>query len=166
MAMNSTDKDGTLYRTWTSMKSRCSDSHPRHEFYADKGISVCDRWLDGATVVVGFYNAPNGGKFPIRRRQGFLNFIEDMGERPDGTSLDRIDNDEGYSPENCRWATDRQQVENRSVTNFISYNGKKQTLTRWAEDLGIARSTLSQRLYVYCWSIEKTLSTLTRKGGY
>lgn len=79
------------YRSWTSMLSRCRNRN-RHNAnrYAARNITVCDRWLS------------------------FENFLEDMGERPDGLTLDRIDNDKGYSPENCRWADALTQTRNRN----------------------------------------------------
>lgn len=80
------------YQSWTHMKSRCKpSSHARH-IYFERGIKVCERW------------------------RSFDNFLADMGERPTGKSLDRIDNDRGYEPGNCRWATPKEQTDNRRVT--------------------------------------------------
>ena len=82
------------YRTWHSMKQRCNNPKDQaYTYYGGRGIKVCDRWNDS-----------------------FINFLEDMGERPPKTSIDRIDNDKGYYPENCRWATKKQQYGNRSKT--------------------------------------------------
>ena len=80
------------YRTWNLMKRRCFNKNTKeYKNYGGKGVVVCDRWANS-----------------------FSNFLEDMGKRPDGCSLDRINCSGDYSPENCRWATDRQQQRNRS----------------------------------------------------
>lgn len=87
------------HKSWMKMKERCYlDSYKEKDYYQDRGIKVCDRWLES-----------------------FENFLEDMGERPEGTSLDRIDPDKGYSPENCRWADLTIQAYNRRMnTNNTS----------------------------------------------
>ena len=85
---------GPLYNTYSLMKSRCYNrKNPKYKNYGGRGIRVCERWLG--------------------RSIGYANFVADMGERPKGTSLDRIDNDGNYEPNNCRWTTNTVQSQNR-----------------------------------------------------
>lgn len=93
-------KNHPLYTTYKCMRRRCYSEAPSNTdraYYLDRGIEICDRWMD------------------VQR--GFWNFVHDMGERPVGHTLDRIDSDKGYSPENCRWATATQQSRNRRNVN-------------------------------------------------
>lgn len=90
-----------LYDTWRKMKDRCyNESYHAYNDYGGRGIGVCDRW-----------------------RYNFDSFIEDMGERPEGMTLDRIDNNKGYQPDNCRWATMREQCNNRRDNVLITAQG-------------------------------------------
>src|SRR5258706_7634622 len=88
------------YRSWYSMKQRCNYRHETHyEYYGGRGITVCERWAI------------------------FENFLEDMGKRPAGTSLDRINNEGNYEPNNCRWATQAQQLRNTRRNFLIEFRG-------------------------------------------
>lgn len=108
------------YRIWASMKQRCND--PDEPRYGGRGITVCDRW------------------------QKFENFYADMGEAPEGMSIDREDNDLGYNPDNCRWATPVEQQNNMRSNRLFTHEGKTQTLAEWAREIGLAYHVLKYRL--------------------
>lgn len=112
------------YASYRGMRTRVENpNHCEHGSY--KTRRICDRWL-----------GPNG----------FENFYNDLGPRPKGTTLDRIDNTMGYSPENCAWRSPKQQGNNRSTNIVIEYNGEKLTISQWSEKLGIKYTTLHRRL--------------------
>jgi hypothetical protein len=123
------------YLSWQSMRARCLNpkaiSYPR---YGGRGITVDPRWA------------------------GFEQFYADMGVRPDGTSLDRLDSNGPYSPSNCRWATAREQARNRRTNRLLTYRGVTLAACEWAERAGINRNTLYARLRKG-WSVERALST-------
>lgn len=125
-----------VYAVWHSMNQRCTNSrHRQYKDYGGRGIKVCDRW-----------------------RWSFADFYADMGPRPSGSSLDRIDNNGHYEPGNCRWATPRQQSANMRTNVRITHNGETLILQEWARRVGIHFDTLWRRLNVYGWSIEDTLT--------
>jgi len=112
-----------IYRTWRSMKDRClNKNHFAYKDYGGRGIKVCIKWLK------------------------FENFYKDMGERPHNKSLDRIDNNKGYSKDNCKWSTQKEQSNNKSNNHLITFKGKTQNITQWSEELGINRETLYGRI--------------------
>jgi len=124
------------YQAWVSMKRRCYDpSLPNYHLYGGRGITYAPQWED------------------------FLNFLEDMGEAPPNTSLDRIDNNGNYEKGNCRWATLEEQNNNRRSTRFITYNGKTQSLAQWSREMGLSGPLIRQRIDLYGWSIEEALTT-------
>lgn len=129
------------YRAWLSAKVRTGDiNHPSYRTHGGRGITMCDRW-----------------------ENSFENFLEDMGTKPSQKhSLDRIDNNKGYSKENCRWATIYQQARNKRSTRIICFNGVKKSLPEWSEEYGIMSERIRQRLKSG-WSIEKSLTTKARK---
>lgn len=131
---NSGHKD---YKIWDGMISRCTDINSTSAaYYYFKGIRVCDRW-----------------------QENFQNFLEDMGERPSMLhSLDRIDNNGDYCPENCRWATNKQQKRNTSANRLITYKDETLCMSEWAERVGLSYGVIQSRLRLG-WSIDKTLST-------
>ena len=122
-----TKKRARAYNTWCSMRQRClNEDNPQFHNYGGRGITICDRWFGDS---------------------GFSNFLSDMGEPPPGMSIDRINNDGGYSPENCRWATKREQTINRRITVYLERGGRRQTIEDWAAELGLE----SQTLYFRHW---------------
>jgi hypothetical protein len=133
--------DGTsTYLIWAKMKHRClNPGAAGYVNYGARGITVCERWND------------------------FRNFLADMGERPTvNHSIDRIDNDKGYEPGNCRWATRKQQQRNRRNTAFVVWNGERRPLGDVAEECGTPLKLVRNRLAVG-WSIEKALTIPSRK---
>jgi hypothetical protein len=105
------------------MHQRCTNpKNYSYPYYGAKGIRVCDRWMS------------------------FANFVADMGVKPAGMTLDRIDSSKDYSPVNCRWASIPEQNRNRSNTRLLTFNGVEQTVGAWAKQLGIRPTTLHRRL--------------------
>ena len=128
------------YQCWQNMKRRCYDPTSDHYvYYGKRGILVCDRWLES-----------------------FDNFLEDMGERPEGMSLDRIDLNGNYTPENCRWADGIAQATNRSIVRLFEYRGESLTIPELARRYGIKKSTLSMRIYGYGWDVQRAVETPVR----
>jgi hypothetical protein len=116
--------EDSVYAIWRLMKHRCYNSS-RKEFphYGGRGIVMCPRWLES-----------------------WRNFLADMGPRPSPKhSIDRIDNDGPYSPENCRWATRQEQNANTRKNVFIEHNGKRQHVAAWSRETGIDDSTIQYR---------------------
>lgn len=114
------------YSSWKSMRMRCgSETYPAYPYYGGRGIKVCERWL-----------------------HSFENFLEDMGPRPSHKhSLDRIDVNGPYCPENCRWATAIEQANNKRDSLYVEYDGEKLTIGQWAKKLNKCRETLRYRYH-------------------
>jgi hypothetical protein len=128
----------TTYKSFKKMHERCKGKIEKHRIhYLDKGITVCERWMR------------------------YENFLLDMGVKPDGLTLERIDNSKGYSPDNCKWATWYEQAQNRSVTVWITCNGKTLCVSEWSRITGIKRATISKRLSLG-WSDEDSVTIKVR----
>lgn len=123
----------STYYAWRSMRTRClnqkSKSFPR---YGGRGIQISKNWLND-----------------------FDQFVFDMGERPKGMTLDRINNNGNYEPQNCRWVSYKKQQNNKSSNHYLTYNDETRTLSEWAEYLNIKVSTLNKRINVYKMPLEK-----------
>lgn len=123
------------YNIWHSMVQRCKNPSDRSfKDYGGRGITVCDEWLD------------------------FACFREDMGPRPAGRSLDRVDVDGNYCKENCRWATSVQQSNNRRNNRIIEYRGERRTMSEWARHLGVTTRLIEYRLSAG-WDTARALDT-------
>jgi hypothetical protein len=128
----------TEYRIWSLMIQRCENpKNPAFDRYGGRGISVCERW------------------------HKFESFLADMGDRPAGRSLDREDNERGYEPGNCRWATRIEQGRNTRRARLLTLNGETMNVSAWAQRLGINSATLSERLEK--WPLERALTAPARR---
>jgi len=122
-----------VYMVWKQIKDRCfNPNNKRYKHYGGRGIAICERWMK------------------------FENFFEDMGHKPKGLYIDRIDNNKGYYKQNCKWSTPREQANNRSNSRIIKHNGLSLTVAQWARELNIKEQTLRSRLRKQ-FPIEKVL---------
>ena len=129
-----------VYGSWRAMKRRCNDKkYPQYYNYGGRGITYSTEW------------------------ESFENFYKDMGDRPEGMTLDRIDNDKSYSKENCRWATKEEQMNNTRCSTHIEYHGETKSITEWSKELGMDRHTFEYRLKT--WPIEKVFTKPVRNCG-
>lgn len=125
------------YQIWGGMKARCLNKNNKsYQNYSGRGIKVCDRWLNS-----------------------FENFYKDMGKKPKGKSIDRIDNSKGYYKENCKWATRKEQMRNTRINKMITYKGKTLCVAEWAGKLDMEYMTLYMRLYKLNWSIKRAFNS-------
>jgi hypothetical protein len=125
--------------TWLNMRRRCyNQKNKSFKDYGARGIKVCDRWHDD-----------------------FEKFFSDMGPRPAGYTLERIDNDASYSPTNCVWAPKLVQASNTRSNRFLEYGGERMTVAQWSRRLGFPNWALRGRLNIG-WTIERALTTPLR----
>lgn len=119
------------FRAWSGMKDRCENpSAEKYPRYGGRGIKVCEKW------------------------QKYENFLSDMGRKPTPKhSIERVDNDKGYDPDNCIWATAEVQANNKSTTRILVFEGRSQSLTQWAREFGIKRSAM-RRLVRNGWPLQ------------
>ena len=116
--------DTPIYRCWINMRQRCYNSnHPQYKDYGGRGIFVCEEW-----------------------KESFINFYNDMGDRPKGYSIERINNDEGYNPTNCEWVTRVKQQSNRRNVRRVSINNREYTLRELSDEYNLDIRLLENRM--------------------
>lgn len=129
-------KRGREYSSWQMMIDRCTNKNSKSwNSYGGRGITVCNRWKD------------------------FSKFYQDMGERPENHTLERIDNNLGYSLENCKWATVKEQNRNTRRTRLLEINGVTKCVTDWCDYFGINKRTVSNRINRGKWPVELAITT-------
>lgn len=132
--------ESRTYRIWSGMLTRCTNPNRREfKWYGGAGIRVCHRW------------------------QKFENFLADMGEAPPELSIERRDTRGDYCAENCYWATDKQQADNRTDSIRLTYDGETLPLTEWASRTGVAYGTLKSRIRLG-WPVQRIL-TAPKRGS-
>lgn len=134
--------DTGTHKSWLAMRRRCYDiNYVSYPNYGGRGIKVCDRWKDD-----------------------FEAFYTDMGDRPDGCSLDRIDVNGNYTPENCKWSTRSEQQTNKQETLHIEWRGQKRSAMEWSKLLGIHVDTLRRRVR-RGWDVERAMTAPIQTGA-
>ena len=129
-----------VFRVWAQMIQRCTNPNDKkYRRYGGRGITIAPEWMD------------------------FAVFNRDMGSRPPGTSLERLDNDGPYAAFNCIWGTVEEQSNNRSTNRTFVIGGQKMTIAQIARHIGIQDRTLRERLTRYGWTLERAISTPPRK---
>lgn len=124
------------YKSYQAIIQRCTNENSLYyPGYGGRGITICDRWLNS-----------------------FENFFSDMGKRPKGLSLERIDNNKGYEPGNCKWATKLEQDNNRRSNTFLTCGGKTQTIAQWTREKDLRKNNIEGRLKLG-WSIDRAINT-------
>lgn len=132
-----------LYRTWNGMRDRCTNKNSKdYQHYGGRGITLCDEWKDSSQF------------FKWALENGYS----------DKLTIDRIDNNKGYSPDNCRWITNAEQQRNRNFNQNITYNGITMCVSEWSRKTGIARQTIQKRL-AKGWNVERALITPPLNNG-
>lgn len=140
-------KDGKptrLYKIWRGMRSRCYNQNlSNYKYYGERGIKVCKEWRNSY--------------------KEFYQWAQANGYQ-DNLTIDRIDNNGNYCPENCHWANRAEQSLNKSSNHILTFKGKAQTIKEWADELNIKYGTLRTRVDAYNWSTEKALTTPVEGG--
>tara|TARA_R110000765_G_scaffold376076_2_gene466781 strand:+ start:1523 stop:2149 length:627 start_codon:yes stop_codon:yes gene_type:complete len=136
----------TLFNAWCAMKGRCYNKNNQdYKTYGARGITVYEGWIDNFSDFSTYVN-------------------KELGERPNKYSLDRIDNNKGYEPNNLKWSSPTEQVRNRSCSRVLAFKGETLSLKEWSERTGIQRRTIHARIYQLNWTVEKTLTTIPKRS--
>lgn len=136
-----------LYNIWSSMRERCyCKTSAAYKYYGEKGITICDEWKD----------------FSAFEKWALENGY-DQSAKPHQCTIDRIDNANGYSPSNCRWADSTIQSNNQTSNIIIDYCGEKKTLAEWAKDKGLRYSVIYNRIVRYGWDVERAMTEPPRE---
>jgi len=134
------DADSVEYGIWCGIKNRCTNKNVKsYKDYGERGITICDRWLV------------------------YENFLADMGRRPKGCSIDRINNEGNYEPDNCKWSTRSEQQNNKRTNHIIEYNGERLNIKQWCTKLNLQYSTILRRCTLPGWTAEQILTTPSGK---
>lgn len=132
--MKHSDTESSTYRSWRAMLGRCRNQNDKmYHRYGGRGISVCDRWLE------------------------FENFLADMPTKPTGATIERIDNDGDYCPDNCRWATRKEQNRNSTNNRVLEIYGQKKCVAEWCEISGVSQSVANARLNRLGWTEKESI---------
>lgn len=127
------------YKSWSTMRERCTNpKKSSFKDYGGRGINVCDRWST------------------------FENFYADMGDRPRGMTLERVNPDGNYEPNNCKWASSHEQARNKRSNRRITFNGETRIISDWDKALGFSKGVISNRLK-RGWSIQEALTTSSKR---
>lgn len=145
-----TNKDGKIrrhpfYLTWVNMRQRClNKSNNCYNYYGGKGIKICEKW----STIEGFYD--DMWKSYLKHKK-----------KNKSTTIDRIDANGDYCPENCRWATRKVQSQSRDFCRKVTYLGKTQSIGKWIDELGlkIKPKNLYKRIYDRKWSVDRAMTT-------
>lgn len=128
------------YFVWQAMKARCSNPNNKQwDDYGGRGITVCPEW-----------------------KNSFSTFASDMGDCPNGYFIDRVDNDKGYSPKNCKWVTAIESNSNKRNVTLLEYNGETLPMKTWAKKIGLCPDTLKRRIKTKGWDIERAFTEHVR----
>lgn len=141
-------KNERLYGVWNGMKDRCLNPNSKYFFrYGGRGITICDEWKNS-------YESFRDWSM----RNGYNSTLPKY-----NCTIERIDNNLGYSPDNCKWASSKVQSNNRRSNHILTFNNVSHTITEWSDITGIRKDTIRRRICVYGWSVEKALTTPTMR---